>query len=54
MNTSVSPQAPLLPNPFTPLAFLSEDVATQYETARYLYAATLGASTIFLPFYPTL
>ncbi|KAF7335968.1 hypothetical protein MSAN_02310300 [Mycena sanguinolenta] len=32
-----------LPNPFTPLAFLPPDLATQFEVSRYLYAATLGA-----------
>ncbi|KAJ6454669.1 hypothetical protein C8R45DRAFT_881933, partial [Mycena sanguinolenta] len=32
-----------LPNPFTPLAFLSPSVADQFEVSRYLYAATLGA-----------
>ncbi|KAJ6454638.1 hypothetical protein C8R45DRAFT_1189224 [Mycena sanguinolenta] len=34
-----------LPNPFTPLAFLSPAVAGQFEASRYLYAATLGAYT---------
>ncbi|KAJ6454641.1 hypothetical protein C8R45DRAFT_846466 [Mycena sanguinolenta] len=32
-----------LPNPFTPLAFLSPALASQVEVLRYLYAATLGA-----------
>ncbi|KAL4248817.1 hypothetical protein ABKN59_004002 [Abortiporus biennis] len=34
-----------LPNPFTPLAFLPPDIATQFETTRYIYAATVGALT---------
>ncbi|KAF7335956.1 hypothetical protein MSAN_02309000 [Mycena sanguinolenta] len=32
-----------LPNPFTPLAFLSPALASQFEVSRYLFAATLGA-----------
>ncbi|KAF7334197.1 hypothetical protein MSAN_02381000 [Mycena sanguinolenta] len=32
-----------LPNPSTPLAFLPPAGADQFEQARYLYAATLGA-----------
>ncbi|KAJ6490811.1 hypothetical protein C8R45DRAFT_825980 [Mycena sanguinolenta] len=32
-----------LPNPSTPLAFLPSTVASQFETSRYVYAATLGA-----------
>ncbi|KAJ8495114.1 hypothetical protein ONZ45_g13000 [Pleurotus djamor] len=32
-----------LPNPNTPLAFLSPDLANQFEVSRYLYAITLGA-----------
>ncbi|KAJ6454597.1 hypothetical protein C8R45DRAFT_846308 [Mycena sanguinolenta] len=32
-----------LPNPFTPLAFLPPDLASQFEVSRYLIAATLGA-----------
>ncbi|KAF9262406.1 hypothetical protein L218DRAFT_809361, partial [Marasmius fiardii PR-910] len=31
-----------LPNPFTPLAFLTPDIANQFEVSRYLYAVTLG------------
>ncbi|KAF8168635.1 hypothetical protein K438DRAFT_1774694 [Mycena galopus ATCC 62051] len=32
-----------LPNPLTPLAFLSPSLAAEIEVARYLYAATVGA-----------
>ncbi|KAF7334221.1 hypothetical protein MSAN_02383400 [Mycena sanguinolenta] len=32
-----------LPNPFTPLAFLSPALASQFETSRYVFVATLGA-----------
>ncbi|KAJ6454612.1 hypothetical protein C8R45DRAFT_1189119 [Mycena sanguinolenta] len=32
-----------LPNPSTPLAFLPPPLASQFETSRYVYAATLGA-----------
>ncbi|KAJ6454656.1 hypothetical protein C8R45DRAFT_846412 [Mycena sanguinolenta] len=32
-----------LPNPFTPLAFLPPALANQFEVARYIFAATLGA-----------
>ncbi|KAF9256701.1 hypothetical protein L218DRAFT_936434 [Marasmius fiardii PR-910] len=34
---------PTLPNPSTPLAFLTPDIANTYEVARYLCAVTLGA-----------
>ncbi|KAF7328606.1 hypothetical protein MSAN_02478400 [Mycena sanguinolenta] len=34
-----------LPNPFTPLAFLPPDLASQFEVTRYVFAATLGAYT---------
>ncbi|KAJ6454576.1 hypothetical protein C8R45DRAFT_1037418 [Mycena sanguinolenta] len=32
-----------LPNPSTPLAFLSPALASQFEVSRYVFAATLGA-----------
>ncbi|KAF7335936.1 hypothetical protein MSAN_02306900 [Mycena sanguinolenta] len=32
-----------LPNPFTPLAFISPALASEFEVSRYLFAATLGA-----------
>jgi hypothetical protein len=35
-----------LPNPFTPLAFLPQTLANQYEASRYLYVATLGVSKL--------
>ncbi|KAH8103809.1 hypothetical protein BXZ70DRAFT_1051449 [Cristinia sonorae] len=33
----------VLPNPFTPLAWLPKDIADQMEASRYLYSATIGA-----------
>lgn len=31
-------------NPYTPLAFLPPDLASQFEVSRYIYAVTLGVS----------
>ncbi|KAG7085549.1 hypothetical protein E1B28_003106 [Marasmius oreades] len=43
MSTNPPPaEAPQLPNPLTPLAFLPPTLASQYEVARYLLAATCG------------
>lgn len=39
----MSSQVQVLPNPNTPLAFLSPTVANQLEVSRYIYVATLGA-----------
>jgi hypothetical protein len=44
MSLQVTAPPPLL-NPYTPLAFLPPDLASQLEVSRYLYAITLGVST---------
>lgn len=33
-----------IPNPNTPLAFLSPEIGSQYQTACYVYVATFGVS----------
>jgi hypothetical protein len=41
---------PLLPNPFTPFAFLPPNIALQYQLANYVTVATLSVSGQFSRF----
>ncbi|KAF7351736.1 hypothetical protein MSAN_01606800 [Mycena sanguinolenta] len=43
-----------LPNPFTPLAFLPPDLASQFEVTQYVFAATLGVNRPFFDLIATL
>lgn len=46
-NFTLIPQEAIL-NPYTPLAFLSPAIASQYEIVGYVYVATLAVSgTVF-------
>ncbi|KAH7910122.1 hypothetical protein BJ138DRAFT_1009500 [Hygrophoropsis aurantiaca] len=41
--SDTSPSSSILPNPYTPLAWLEPSLAAQFEASCYLYVAVLGA-----------
>lgn len=43
-NTAIPPEAIL--NPYTPLAFLSPEIALQYEIVGYVYIASVAVSSV--------
>ena len=45
-NVAMASNSIQLPNPLTPLAWLSPEIASQVEVAKYLFSAMIGVNVI--------